>query len=116
MLLASVDAGAANAQMIEYDPTRDASFAKGMVLSEFAAPRWSKDGTRITLGLKEQDAEPARGDEPPANVDVWHWKDPDPQSVQIVRLNQERRFTYPAVFAVPSSALLPSSAMPTPEL
>ena len=39
------------------------------------------------------------------NVDVWHWKDPDPQSVQIVRLNQERRFTYPAVFSVATRKL-----------
>ena len=105
VLVAWINAGAPNAQMIEYDPAKDATFAKGMVLSEFAAPRWSKDGTRITLGLKEQEAEPARGDEPPANVDVWHWKDPDPQSVQIVRLNQERRFTYPAVFTVASKKL-----------
>ena len=106
ILLAWVNAGAPNAAMIEYDPAKDASLVKGLVLSEFATPRWSKDGTRITLGLKEQEAEPARGDEPPANVDVWHWKDPDPQSVQIVRLNQERRFTYPAVFTVATKKLV----------
>ena len=105
VLLAWIDAGAPNARTIEYDPANDASFPKGMVLSEFATPRWSKDGARITLGLKEQEAEPARGDEPPANVDVWHWKDPDPQSVQIVRLNQERRFTYPAVLSVATRKL-----------
>ena len=31
-----------------------------------------------------------------ANVDVWHWKDTKPQSVQIVRFAQERRATLPA--------------------
>ena len=31
--------------------------------------------------------------EPKANVDVWHWKDAEVQSVQIVRLAQERRAT-----------------------
>ena len=104
-LLVWTDAASSDARAIEYDPARDAAFPKGMVVSEFATPRWSKDGARVIVGVKEQEAEPARGDDPPANVDVWHWKDPDPQSVQIVRLNQERRFTYPAVFSVASRTL-----------
>src|SRR5205085_110830 len=78
-------------------PTKDPTFPKEMVLSEYIAPRWSKDGTRIFIAIKEQEPEPARADEPQANVDVWHWKDPEPQSVQMVRLQQERRATYPAV-------------------
>ncbi|HEX6049462.1 MAG TPA: hypothetical protein VFZ21_09340, partial [Gemmatimonadaceae bacterium] len=98
MLLVWTDATSPNARAVEYDPAKDAAFPKGMVLSEFGPPNWSKDGARIIVGLKDQEAEPARGDEPPANVDVWHYKDPDPQSVQIVRLNQERRFAYAAVF------------------
>jgi len=105
VLLAWSDAGLPNARAIEYDPAKDPAFPKGMVVSEFSAPRWSRDGARIFLGLKEQEAEPARGDEPPANVDVWHWKDPDPQSVQVVRLAQERRFTYPAVLSVATKKL-----------
>lgn len=106
VVLAWTDAGAPNAKAIEYDPTKDAAFPKGLVVSEFLAPKWSKDGTRITIGLKDQEAEPAKSDEPPANVDVWHWKDPDPQSVQIVRLAQERRFTYPAVINVATKKLM----------
>ena len=34
---------------------------------------------------------PATEREPQANVDVWHWKDTEVQSVQMVRLAQERR-------------------------
>ena len=105
VLLAWTDATAPNARVVEYDPSKDAAFPKGMVLSEFATPRWSEDASRVILGLKEQEPDPARGEEPPANVDVWHYKDPDPQSVQVVRLNQERRFTYPAVFNVATKKL-----------
>ena len=105
VLVTWIDAALPNARMVEYDPTKDGAFPKGLIVSEFAAPRWNKDGTRVTIGLKEQEAEPPKSDEPPANVDVWHWKDPDPQSVQIVRLNQERRFTYPAVFTVATKKL-----------
>jgi dipeptidyl aminopeptidase/acylaminoacyl peptidase len=105
VLIAWSDAGAPNARMIEYDPAKDGTFPKGLVLSEFAAPRWSNDGTRVFVGLKEQEAEPPKSEDPPANVDVWHWKDPDPQSVQIVRLAQERRFTYPAAFSLATKKL-----------
>ena len=105
VVLAWADVASPNARMIEYDPSKDAAFPKGLIVSEFSAPRWSKDGARLTLGLKEQEAEPAKSDEPPANVDVWHWKDPEPQSVQIVRLAQERRFTYPAVLNVATKKL-----------
>ena len=37
-----------------YDPAADAGFPKGMVLSEFTAPRWSRDGSRLFVGIKEQ--------------------------------------------------------------
>ena len=90
-------ATAASMKSITIDPAKVASFPAGMVISEFTAPRWGTDGTRILVGLKAQEAEAPASTEPKANVDVWHWKDPDPQSVQIIRLNQERRATYAAV-------------------
>lgn len=68
----------------------------GMVLSENATPRFSRDGSRLFVGLREQEASREKDDEPTANVDVWHWKDEELQSVQIVRAAQNRRFTYTA--------------------
>lgn len=91
---------------MEYDPSKDAAFAKGMIVSEFAAPRFSKDGSKLILGIKEQEAEAPKSEEPQANVDVWHFKDPEPQSQQIVRLAQERRSTYPAVLQLASSKVV----------
>jgi len=83
-----------------FDPNKDESFPKGMVLSEYAAPRWSSDGSRLFVGIREQEPEIPAADSIKANVDVWHWKDVVPQSVQIVQIAQTRRSTYPAVVSV----------------
>ena len=103
-LLAWSQLGTPKPVAVAYDPSKDAAFPKGMVLSEFSTPRFSRDGARVFIGIKEQDSEPAKSEacsergecEPQANVDVWHWKDPDPQSVQMVRIQQLRRTTTPA--------------------
>jgi len=108
-LLVWQDVSAAKPRATEYDPSKDAAFPKGYVLSEFAAPRWARDGSRIYVGLKDQEADPgtpAPGADSKANVDVWHWKDNEVQSVQIVRLAQERRATLPAVFNVATGKLV----------
>jgi len=100
VLLAWTGVGGASAHTIEFDPSKDASFPKDFVVSEFTAPRWSKDGSRVFFGIKEQDKEILAADSLKANVDVWHYKDTEIQSVQIVRLAQERRATYPATLVV----------------
>ena len=99
--------GVANgATPFTYDPARDGAFPRGMVLSEYSSPRWSKDGSRIFVGVKEQEPEIAGADSNKANVDIWHWKDQTPQSVQIVQLQQLRRATTPAVILVTSGKLV----------
>lgn len=110
-LLVWQDMSAAKPRAVEYDPSKDASFPKGFVLSEFTAPRFTRDGTKIYVGLKDQEADPAAtpaapNAEPKPNVDVWHWKDAEVQSVQMVRLAQERRVTQPAVFNLAANKLV----------
>jgi dipeptidyl aminopeptidase/acylaminoacyl peptidase len=105
-LLVWADASNPTARATEYDPAKDAGFPKTMVLSELAPLRWTRDGSRIYVGLKEQEAERPPTTEPQANVDVWHWKDAEVQSVQMIRIAQERRATLPAVFHVASSRLV----------
>jgi dipeptidyl aminopeptidase/acylaminoacyl peptidase len=113
-----------NGSAIEYDPAKDPSFPRSYVVSELTAPRWSRDGSRVFVGLKEQERDPAaaaESGEPKANVDVWHWKDAEVQSVQIIRLAQERRATLPASFDVGSTKLVRisdvvmRSATPSPD-
>lgn len=105
-LLVWRDVGAPESGAVEYDPSKDAAFPKNMVLSELSPLRWTRDGSKIYVGLKDQEAERPAGAEPQANVDVWHWKDAEVQSVQIVRLAQERRATLPAVFNLASGKLV----------
>jgi dipeptidyl aminopeptidase/acylaminoacyl peptidase len=71
---------------------------KGFVVSEFAAPRFSKDGVRLYLGTSPPpppDLEP--GAPPPTRVDLWNYRDPLIQPMQKVRDQQERERSYRAV-------------------
>ena len=84
-------------QRIVYDPSHDAAFPAGMVLSELAGPTWSDRGKRIFLGVKEQESELEEESDEKADVDVWHWRDERVQSVQEVRANRDRNATYRSV-------------------
>ena len=101
VLLSWTNVGGANVKAVTYEPAK-AAFPKGMVLSEYTAPRWSKDGSRVFVGVKMQEPEIPAADSIKANVDVWHWKDTQPQSVQIVQLQQLRRATLPGVVMLES--------------
>jgi dipeptidyl aminopeptidase/acylaminoacyl peptidase len=108
-LLVWKDVTASAPRAIEYDPAKDGSFPKAMVVSELGALRWARDGSRLFVGLKEQEPDPAAAPpstEPKANVDVWHWKDAEVQSVPMIRIGQERRATLPAAFDVASGKLV----------
>lgn len=98
VLLAWTDVGTRKQRRVTYDPAGDASFPAGMVLSELAPPRWSRDGRRVFIGLKEQAPRPESRSGPQANVDIFHWNDAMLQSVQIVRLQQLQRATHAGVF------------------
>ena len=78
------------------DPITARDFPEGFVLSELGGLRWSTDGTRIFLGIREQAEEreelAGRG-----NVDVWHWADVQVQSVQQVRAARDRNRTWSSV-------------------
>jgi dienelactone hydrolase len=105
-LLVWRDLSSESPRAIEYDPSIDPAFPKGQVVSELNPLRWTRDGSRIYLGLKAQEPEHPVATEPQANVDVWHWKDVEVQSVQMIRITQERRETLPAVFDLASQKLV----------
>jgi dipeptidyl aminopeptidase/acylaminoacyl peptidase len=74
--------------------------AKGFVVSEFSAPRFSKDGARLYLGTGNPPAPTPDPDEktPAATkVDLWNYHDPLIQPMQKVRDQQERERSYRAV-------------------
>ncbi|MGD8331521.1 MAG: hypothetical protein PVJ49_18965, partial [Acidobacteriota bacterium] len=90
-------AAGSSAQKIEYDPAGASDFPAGFVLSEHSGIDWSADGSRVFVGIKEQREEIEERDGPQPDVDVWHWKDERVQSVQMVRANADRNFTYESV-------------------
>ncbi|MEE8605104.1 MAG: prolyl oligopeptidase family serine peptidase, partial [Candidatus Aminicenantaceae bacterium] len=100
---------------IIYNPADDKDFPEGMVLSEKGELTWSEDNARIYCGIKEQETEPEKNEDPVANVDVWHWKDERLQSVQMVRADRDQRFTYRSVFLLKKEQFIPltDEAMPT---
>jgi hypothetical protein len=100
VLLAWSGIGSGTPKTFTFDASQEASFPKGFVLSEYSVPRWSSDGSRFFIGIKEQEPEIAAADSNRANVDIWHWADHQAQSVQIQQINQLRRATLPGVVFV----------------
>jgi dienelactone hydrolase len=100
-LLTWTDATSASGKT-EFTPSADASFPKGFVLSEFAAPRWSKDGSKVFVGIKAQQDTSAESAEEKANLDIFHYKDTELQSEQMIRIAQLRRATFAGTFAIAS--------------
>ena len=86
--------------------------ADSMVISEKAPISWSPDHSKIFVGLKPEEATAPRRDstvavEPVGNVDVWHWKDPYIQPVQMVRAQQDRNRTFIATVLLAQKKVVP---------
>jgi dipeptidyl aminopeptidase/acylaminoacyl peptidase len=118
VLLAWTDLSPQGGRETTYDPSKASDFPKGYVLSEYATPQWSEDGSHVFVGIKQQETEIPKSEEPEADVDVWHWKDAEVQSVQIVRLRQELRQTFTSAVLIPSDRFvqLADSDMTTVQL
>jgi dipeptidyl aminopeptidase/acylaminoacyl peptidase len=52
----------------------------------------------LFFGIKQQQAEPEESDEKVADVDLWHWADDYLQSVQMLRAERDRNFTFTSAF------------------
>ena len=89
---------------VTLDPSKAAGFPKGWVVSDRAALSWSDDKKRVFFGIKEQVAAPAAGPrkstDEAADVDVWNTADERIQSVQMIRAETDRNFTFRQSFDV----------------
>jgi len=107
----------------EYDPSKDTEIPKNMVISERVLPQrrgrpgstaasqnkaliWSEDLSRVFCGIKEQDKKPEKSKEDLPNVDIWHWKDEQIQSVQARRFEYDVNFTYRSAFLLKEKKFL----------
>ena len=119
--------GAGDVKKVEFDPSKDSTFPKGLWISGNRAAQWTESLDAFVFGIAEprKRTTPAgptgttpagEGTEPPATppsgpaqdndaderVDLvlWHWKDPRLQSMQQVQETQDRNFNYTAMYHV----------------
>lgn len=93
-----------------------AAIPAGWAPSEHGTVSFSESGTRVFFGTKTE-PEPEVEDETPEDervvVDIWNWKDPLLQPMQLVQLERERERTYQAMLDVSSGAVV---QLATPEV
>ena len=93
------------------DPASAPGFPKGSVVSERAPLTWSEDDARIFFGIIAQSAatDSARrhSTDSIADVDVWRTADLRIQSVQMIRAEADRDFTYTQAFDVGHGKFIP---------
>ena len=86
------------------EPWNSAGFPKGFVVSERAPLSWSEDGRRVFLGIMPQtstaDSARRRSTDSIADVDIWRTDDDRIQSVQMIRAEADRNFTFRQAFDV----------------
>ncbi len=80
-----------------FSPADASDFPGNMVISEYGRLTWSEVGNQLFLGIRAQQKEVKKADQVKANVDVWHWKDENVQSRQMITANRDRRSTMTSV-------------------
>lgn len=75
-----------------------AGMPAGWGVSEFAEPGFSEDGARLFFGTAALPKAEPKDTPEPVKVDLWHWKDPELQSVQKIRADKDKQKNYRAVF------------------
>lgn len=82
---------------------------EGYSVSHFRRPQFSKNGERLFFGTApkpEPEPEDTLLDRERYSVDIWHWQDPQLQTVQDVRVNRDRRRTYLAVYDISRGSMV----------
>ena len=102
--------------------TGDRAFPGGWWVSEHGTVRFSHDGRRVFFGTAPRPPLEADEDEVDPDdvvrVDVWNWRDPYLQPMQLRRLEDEQKRTYDAVVHLRNGTVvqLADEAMPELEL
>jgi len=84
------------------DPSAATGFPKGWVVSDRAPLNWSEDSKRVFFAMMPQSAAPdtarRRSTDSIADVDIWRTDDERIQSVQMIRADADRNFTFREAF------------------
>jgi dipeptidyl aminopeptidase/acylaminoacyl peptidase len=96
--------GAVESVPARLDPARAPGFPRGSVVSDRATLSWSDDNKRVFFGVMPQkavqDTARRRSADSVADVDVWRTNDERIQSVQMIRAEADRNFTFREAFDV----------------
>lgn len=79
------------------DPTKVQGFPQGFVISEVGNLTFTLNNSGLMFAIKEQTEKQRLSRDSIANVDVWHYKDEQIQSVQMNQAAMERRMTNRAI-------------------
>jgi dipeptidyl aminopeptidase/acylaminoacyl peptidase len=95
---------------VTLDPAKAAGFPSGWVVSDRATLSWSDDKKRVFFGMKQQvpapDTSRRRTTDEQADVDVWNTLDERIQSMQMIRADQDRNFTFREAFDVSAATFV----------
>jgi len=111
VLLVLSNVAAAAPTVATLDSSKATALPKGWVVSDRAPLAWSDDNKRVFFGIIKQVAAPDTGrkhstDSVP-DVDVWRTQDERVQSLQMIRAEQDRNFTYRQAFDVAGGKFIP---------
>lgn len=106
--------GQAEAQVVV--SPNSAAMPPGWGPSEFATLHFSKDGQRLFFGTASLPKPAPKNATEPVKVDIWHWKDPELQSMQKVKLEKEKQRSYDAVWHVASRRMVQLGSKDRPDI
>ena len=93
--------------------TQQASFPKGMAVSDKSGISFSEDGSLVMFGIKampeppkEEEDEENEVEEEKAKFDLWHWNDPYPQPQQKQMAQRVRDNTWESVYFIDSQTFV----------
>ncbi len=94
---------------VEVADSRSAGVPPGWWLSEHGVVEFSDDGSRIYVGTAPR-PEPEEPDDTPeedrVRLDIWNWRDPYLQPMQLVQMDEERERSYAAVVHLDAGSLI----------
>lgn len=98
-----------------------AGIPAGWWVSEHGALTFSESGRRLYFGTAPRpEPEPDEDELPPANervvLDVWNWRDPYLQPMQLVQVERERKRTYTAVLHTGNRKVVQLATAEVPEV
>ena len=108
-----------NERGLVYIDSTTQNMHNGWTVSEFRAPEFSRDGSKLFLGTNKvvkQTPEDSLLANEKSKVDVWSWHDKQLQPMQLKRLKSEQRKNYLAVYHLKTKKLVQLSNSDIPNV